>query len=149
MNLLSLFTRGYRGAGVVITYKDEVLLQLRRHPPVWSFIGGGMEKGEDFRACAVRELYEESGIRINESMLDEEPVHVLGFWHYKWVLFHCHLSERPQIHGLKEFSDEYYCYRFVPVRSYREAVRNEKHHHFYFFVHYQMKKINERLNLTN
>ena len=32
--------------------------------------GGKIESGESFRQCAVRELYEESGIKVNEHELD-------------------------------------------------------------------------------
>lgn len=61
---------GYKGAGVVVTAPDaegrmRVLLGQRLFRPYagyWSLPGGGMEKsdGGDFRACAARELFEET-----------------------------------------------------------------------------------------
>jgi 8-oxo-dGTP diphosphatase len=57
------------GAGAVLADLDEVgpraLLLRRRKPPVglWENPGGMLEEGEDFVACAGRELYEETGVR--------------------------------------------------------------------------------------
>jgi len=57
------------GAGAVLVYlgdaEPRVLLLRRRKPPVglWENPGGMLEEGEDFEACASRELYEETGVR--------------------------------------------------------------------------------------
>jgi 8-oxo-dGTP diphosphatase len=57
------------GAGAVLVDLDDVgpraLLLRRRKPPVglWENPGGMLEEGEDFVACAGRELYEETGVR--------------------------------------------------------------------------------------
>lgn len=61
---------GYKGAGVVVTAPDpegraRVLLGQRLFRPYagyWSLPGGGMEEGDggNFRACAARELFEET-----------------------------------------------------------------------------------------
>ena len=57
------------GAGAVLVdlggAEPRALLLRRRKPPVglWENPGGMLEEGEDFEACAVRELYEETGVR--------------------------------------------------------------------------------------
>lgn len=57
------------GAGAVLVDLDGVeplaLLLRRRKPPVglWENPGGMLEEGEDFVACAGRELHEETGVR--------------------------------------------------------------------------------------
>ena len=57
------------GAGAVLVDLDRTgprtLLLRRRKPPVglWENPGGMLEEGEDFVACAVRELHEETGVR--------------------------------------------------------------------------------------
>ena len=57
------------GAGAVLVdlggVEPRVLLLRRRKPPVglWENPGGMLEEGEDFEACARRELYEETGVR--------------------------------------------------------------------------------------
>ena len=55
------------GVGIILISKDKkVLLNLRDANPkyyksVWSYIGGGMEEGEEPYQTALRELYEETG----------------------------------------------------------------------------------------
>ena len=57
------------GAGAVLVdlggIEPRVLLLRRRKPPIglWENPGGMLEEGEDFEACARRELYEETGVR--------------------------------------------------------------------------------------
>ena len=57
------------GAGAVLLdlegAEPRALLLRRRKPPagLWENPGGMLEAGEDFVACAVRELYEETGVR--------------------------------------------------------------------------------------
>jgi 8-oxo-dGTP diphosphatase len=56
------------GAGAVLVDLEDVepraLLLRRRKPPVglWENPGGMLEEGEDFEACARRELHEETGV---------------------------------------------------------------------------------------
>jgi 8-oxo-dGTP diphosphatase len=56
------------GAGAVLVdlggIEPRTLLLRRRKPPVglWENPGGMLEEGEDFEACASRELYEETGV---------------------------------------------------------------------------------------
>ncbi|MBY6034095.1 NUDIX hydrolase [Marinobacter daepoensis] len=50
----------------VLFRNEEVLLVRRANPPDvgrWGFPGGKMELGETVKAAAVRELYEETGVR--------------------------------------------------------------------------------------
>ena len=57
------------GAGAVLVditgAEPRALLLRRRKPPVglWENPGGMLEVGEDFEACARRELYEETGVQ--------------------------------------------------------------------------------------
>lgn len=55
-------------AGVVVFDEDDRTLLLRRKPDdvlpgIWDYPGGGLDSGEHPRAGALRELFEESGIR--------------------------------------------------------------------------------------
>ena len=58
------------GAGVVIADPGgpvpRALLMRRRKPPVglWENPGGVLEPGEDFEACARREAWEETGVKV-------------------------------------------------------------------------------------
>lgn len=68
----------YNVAGVAVLYEDTILLV---HPTnaSWkaSALGipkGKIESGEDPMSAAIRELYEETGIKINISDLEIEPL---------------------------------------------------------------------------
>ena len=64
-------------------------MSIRRHPAVWAFIGGGFDrsKDRDLLDTAVREFYEETGIILQRSDVEEKPLHALGFWKYRWELY--------------------------------------------------------------
>src|SRR4051812_33866123 len=48
--------------GVVVNSKGQVAL-VEQHGNSWSFPKGGVEPGEDYRAAAMREIFEETGLR--------------------------------------------------------------------------------------
>jgi 8-oxo-dGTP diphosphatase len=50
--------------GVVINANNEVLLQLRSDTHTWGIPSGALDPGEDIADCAVREVYEETGLRV-------------------------------------------------------------------------------------
>ena len=55
------------GTGIVVYRKNahdniEVLLQLRTDLSQYGLLGGGIELGEDYETCAIRELVEEANI---------------------------------------------------------------------------------------
>jgi len=56
---------------VVINQRDEILLQLRRDTHTWAPPSGGVEPGETVAECAMREVLEEAGIKV-------EPVAVVA-----------------------------------------------------------------------
>jgi 8-oxo-dGTP diphosphatase len=49
---------------VIVDPAGRVLLALRPRPPIWNLPGGGVEPGEAPWEAAVREAYEEVGVRI-------------------------------------------------------------------------------------
>ncbi|WP_235534715.1 NUDIX domain-containing protein [Nocardioides sp. Soil777] len=59
----------------VVDHRGRVLMQERDEharfdPDRWCLPGGGVEEGEDFRAAAVRELAEETGLVVEPHHLD-------------------------------------------------------------------------------
>ena len=53
------------GAQAAVIDGDRVLLQLRPWPPGWEMPGGHCEDGEDPAVTAVREVEEETGLRVS------------------------------------------------------------------------------------
>jgi len=79
----------YKSVWVILTVGDEVLLLKRgpkaNNPNLWNFPGGGVEDNEAIKTSAVREVWEESGIRIKESDLmfdhrEEKSKRILYFY---------------------------------------------------------------------
>lgn len=50
-------------AGVWIENSNGVLLEYRKDFECWGLLGGIVELGESFREAAIREIYEETGLR--------------------------------------------------------------------------------------
>ena len=60
------------GVGAIIIEQDRVGLVKRGHAPLlgqWSIPGGMLEVGETLRQAAVREVLEETGLRVEVSEL--------------------------------------------------------------------------------
>ncbi len=58
------------GTSVLIEYRDKLLLEHRTDSETWAIIGGGLKTEESLAECAVREVYEETGIKLRENMLE-------------------------------------------------------------------------------
>lgn len=79
------------GVGTLVTRDDRVLLVRRKHSHgsgTWSTPGGHLDFGESLEACAVREVFEETGVQVtdvrfhavtNDVMIDEAK-HYLTVW---------------------------------------------------------------------
>lgn len=50
--------------GIICNEEGEVLLQKRGDRNAWGFPGGAMELGESAEETAIREIYEETGIKV-------------------------------------------------------------------------------------
>ncbi|KAF2070378.1 hypothetical protein CYY_008307 [Polysphondylium violaceum] len=74
LNKLPHYTSHFIGCGgVVINDKKEILLITEKQRPTkWKIPGGALDSGEDISATAVREVFEETGVKT-------EFVGVLGF----------------------------------------------------------------------
>lgn len=60
--------------------RKEILLVKRRDVPVWVLPGGGIDKGETPEAAAVREFFEETGIRVEviRKVAEYSPINKLA-----------------------------------------------------------------------
>jgi ADP-ribose pyrophosphatase len=77
------------GAGVlVIDERERVLLTLRKAAPeagCWSILGGKVDYLETVKNCAIREAYEEAGVRIAIDRLLCITDHLLPAENQHWV----------------------------------------------------------------
>ena len=97
----------YRGAGALLVCGDKLLLGERDDTPFrrcWCMPGGGRDKGENEMQAALRELYEEAGVRFTTAE-DAKPY---GSWTLKFPLFSwtCFFFRVPEEYSVKphEFS---------------------------------------------
>jgi 8-oxo-dGTP diphosphatase len=77
------------GAGVLLVNEHErVLLTLRRAAPeagCWSILGGKVDFLETVKDCAIREAYEEAGVRVAIDRLLCITDHLLPAENQHWV----------------------------------------------------------------
>lgn len=83
-------TRVY--VSVIIQNQDDQYLILKRSPNArfapnqWEFVNGSIEEGEAAEEAAIREVYEETGIRVQGKDLRAWPIHELHDEDGRWVV---------------------------------------------------------------
>jgi ADP-ribose pyrophosphatase YjhB (NUDIX family) len=69
-------------SAVVVNAEHKILLQRRRDNDLWSLPGGAMELGESIAQTVVREVQEESGLRVEVVRLVgiyTDPRHLIAY----------------------------------------------------------------------
>jgi len=75
--LMALMIRGSKRTRLLIVYCDEVLVTKGwLSSGKWSLPGGGLHKGEQSLAGALRELYEETGLRLRTNQVKRHSDHI-------------------------------------------------------------------------
>lgn len=62
-------TRRIRSGTIILDLKKKKVLIIQCYSKLWGLPKGHIEEDETISECAVRETYEETGIRIDESQL--------------------------------------------------------------------------------
>ncbi|NUT34086.1 MAG: NUDIX domain-containing protein [Hamadaea sp.] len=87
------------GRGVVRDDRGRLLLIKRADTGIWAFPAGGMEIGESMVDCAIRETYEETGLKAGQATpfaLYTGPDHIYTnvFDHtYQHIILACLLTD--------------------------------------------------------
>ena len=117
--------RAHLGANILIICGDKLLLEKRRDSETWGLIGGGVKKWETEIQAAVREIYEETGLRVKPEALKKlkvygEPGRIAAYqdgsiWRMVIVAYELMYDEEPKM----KISDESRQLKFFT----REEVR--------------------------
>jgi len=93
-----LYLRGSRRARLLLICGDEVLLVNNwLGAGKWNLPGGGLHKGEDPKLGLLREVFEETGIRLGPAglrLLAEEPYRIHGF-RYNCSYYTAYVRSKP------------------------------------------------------
>ena len=94
-----LFHPTTHGALVAVWHAGKVLLVQTSYYPFRSLPGGSVKRHESARAAAVRELYEEIGLRVGLQSLREvdDRVHGWAGKHDHVVIFELELDSPPSV----------------------------------------------------
>lgn len=95
------------GANILITCGGKLLLEKRRDSDTWGLVGGGVKKYETEAQAAVREIYEELGLRVPKDQLRKlavygEPGRIAAYrdgsvWRMVIVVFALELEQEPEM----------------------------------------------------
>lgn len=99
--------RAHLGANVLIICDGKLLLEKRRDSDTWGLIGGGVKNHETEQQAAVREILEETGLRVRAQDLKKlkvygEPGRIAAFqdgsiWRMVIVAFSLELEQIPAL----------------------------------------------------
>ena len=101
-----------KSAGIGLVYKNSICLCKRIYKfegkPVefggyWSIFGGEIEKGETEAECAIRELYEESSVRVDPHQL--VPIKTIEHDVSSFCIFFANTHYLPKIHLNEEHTE--------------------------------------------
>ena len=97
--------KAHLGANVLITCKDRLLLEKRRDSDTWGLVGGGVKKTEEPIDAIVREVWEETGLRVSKEKFKKckvygEPGRIAAYrdgsiWRMVVVAYLLELEDEP------------------------------------------------------
>ena len=96
------------GANVLIICGDRLLLEKRRDSDTWGLVGGGVKKTEEPIQAIIREVWEETGLRIAPERFQklgvyDEPKRIAAYqdgsiWKMVVVAYILNLENEPDIY---------------------------------------------------
>lgn len=104
--------KAHLGANVLIVCKDRLLLEKRRDSDTWGLVGGGVKKTEEPIDAIVREVWEETGLRISKEKFRKckvygEPGRIAAYrdgsiWRMVVVAYLLELDAEPALRASDE-----------------------------------------------
>ncbi len=94
-----IFRPRVRGAYILVTFDNYILIIQNSYKPGWTFPCGMVDRGETEIAGAKRELFEEVGIKCEESDLAflKEHLSTKGFKKDHQFFYHLRLRSEPSV----------------------------------------------------
>lgn len=128
--VLGFYLHNSERTRVIITHQQQVLLQRGWiGAQQWGFPGGGVSRKEDPRSAAAREVYEETGIKIEPQQLrliavDRLP-HTRRWPQYMVRFYHVALPQKKQPRVIRPL--EVMEVRWHPLQSLPKNISNTVH----------------------
>ncbi len=121
------------GVAAIIIYQDKVLFEKRADCGRWSLIGGGLKIDESLEDCLKREIFEETGLEMqNYKFLDilDDPSRITQYpdgnvLRTVTVLYSCEFDNANQL----VISDESTELRFFSIDEIQDLDIVETHRH--------------------
>lgn len=115
------FATHHCGVGGVVLSGDNILV-VKEHPPLnqnWKFPGGYVELGENFGDAAVREVFEETGVKATFShVLTIRNSHASAFGRSNLYVACLLNAVTTDIY----LDDEIEAAQWMPIRTFRESA---------------------------
>ncbi len=121
------------GVAAIVTYQNKVLFEKRADCGRWALIGGGLKTDETLVACLKREIFEETGLKIqNYKFLDilDDPSRITQYpdgntLRTVTVLYSCELDKVNQLVVSEESTE----LRFFDIDELQDLDVVETHRH--------------------
>ena len=107
-------------AGCLCEFEDKVLM-MKRHPDrpqgeTWGSPAGKLEAGENPRTAVVREVYEETGLKIDDYRLEEVAIFYARLPHIDYI-YHSYRTSFEKLPELFLGLDEHTEARWVTIEE--------------------------------
>lgn len=117
---LRLGTRRTRLSSTIILRLDDRLLLIKRKKEpfkgYWALVGGAKRQDESFTQCAVREAFEEVGIKVRGITRVDEILVSNELGEQFSIVYLADIRCEDEIHIGSEVEDaQFYCFRSLPT----------------------------------